>query len=153
METVHPCLQAAVIGVHILHMKNLLHDADACFHIHSLEQYIQFPCHSHITGVAVCAKHAVFGENRLDNLSGLFADDLLQDRVGGLSTPVPANQHRNLFIGQPQFFGPANAFARGAGTPLFLALKDSRKKVSSVSTIPFQLGGLLSLGSSTKPRR
>ena len=99
MKSVHPCLQAAVIGIHILNMENLFHDANARLHIHRLEWHIQFPCHPYINGAAICTKHTVLGENRLDNFPNFFAVDLLQDGICGLAAPVPANQHWNLFIG------------------------------------------------------
>lgn len=87
-----------------------------------------------IEATAIGAKNKLFRQKRLQaGMDALFFD-ALKDKVGHRTAAV--SDHQNGYVVDPFFVSPTPRFRAGRWCSRLLPLADSRKNVSSASTIP-----------------
>ena len=112
VEAAHPGLQAAAIGIDVLHVIDPGDDADAGGQIHGTVGKPHFAGHANHCPAAIRAQNGACGQYWLKGIVDVRPVILLQYEIGRAGGPVTANQHRNLLIGQSTLGGLAAAFAR-----------------------------------------
>ena len=103
MESSHPSLESAVVGVDVLHVINLGNHPDTRRQIDFVVGNPHLPGGCNQCLAAVGAKDGIRGQNGLEGRANVRLIRFLKNEVGGASGTVTADQHRNLFVGQASF--------------------------------------------------
>src|ERR1039458_7516221 len=104
METMHPSLEAAVIGVHVLHMPGSV-NANPSGEIHWMMRHSDVLGHGGQHLAAVSAKNGIMGQKRRQDCPDVQLVDRFEDKVGRIAGAVPCHEDRNLFVGQAALIG------------------------------------------------
>jgi len=102
MKPDHPFLEPADVGVHVLRVVNLADHFDSCGHIDLAVDDTDFARRSTQRPAAVCAKHGITRQQRLECRADVRFIRLFQNKIGCAAGTITANQHRNLLLGHAE---------------------------------------------------
>jgi len=123
MESLHPRLESAVVGIDVLHVIYLGNHPDARRQIDSAVSDAHCPSGSYYGLAAVGAEDRITGQNWLKGGVNVRLIRFLKNEVGGVPVTVTTNQNRNLFVGQASFRRFAAPQAGCTHHALFFALE------------------------------
>ena len=130
VESAHPFLQPRMVGVRVLDV------VDPSQHADPFAQGDRPVGHAHLSGgqgdrplsSPVRAEDRIPGQEGSQDRFDLPVVILRKDRIGGRSRPVPHDQDRNLFPGEPPFCGPAAPLSGPSRKSAPLPLVGSQEK-------------------------
>jgi len=135
-ESLYPILQATVISVDVLNMINLVyHTAAFSPDQTDMLDFFQVGKRS-VSLVPIVAKDSILCNDWFQHLGHRKLAKVTKHPVGHLAMTVPGDQDRNLLSRQTTLRAARGSFRA--------PLDDSKKKVSSASTIPLRLRSFLS---------
>ncbi len=103
IESLHPSLQPAVVGIDVLDMENPFLHPDASLDIHGLMGNSGILCHSLEGFAPVGAQESILPKHRLKGAPEMLRINSIKNRIKGLTIAIPGNQNGNLLNGKPWF--------------------------------------------------
>lgn len=127
VETVHPFLQATIVGIDVLDVINTRDDA-------LTGGQIDWPMRDpHFSGdgsqglCTIGTQNDISRQKRLERSANVLLVGFLQHKICGVSRPIPANQDRRLLFGSAAFTRFAARLRGSRASPFLLPFCDSRK--------------------------
>lgn len=103
IESLHPSLQPAVVGIDVLNMENPFLHPDASLDIHGLVGNSGILYHSLEGFAPVGAQEGILPKHRLKGGPEMLRINSIKNRIKGLTIAIPGNQNGNLLTGKPWF--------------------------------------------------
>jgi len=151
VETAHPFLESAIVGIDVLNMVNPGNNTNTSGQVNRTMSDADFPCGGSQSLAAIRAENGILRQNGLEGCTDVLLVGLDQHEVGCATGPIPADQHGNLFVRQTALRCLTAPLAGCTRHPALLAFERFEEKGFIRFGNACKTHGLLLVGQGEKP--